>query len=553
MSIQKHIIIILLATVLLPGSLLSQTILWDTTYTLSEFGERINDISITSNGDVLCVGRSSPNSNGEPSMLKFDSLGNFKWFKRQQYDSLQNGNFNFIEDVPGEKDFYYVGGSSYELGVWNNDFIAKIDTSGDSLWTKLYHYATFYGTCKNAIVLKDKSIITIGDLLTASDYDIIARRVDSLGKTIWERIYNMPGRQEGYDLTEMLDGSLILAGSNDGDNLIMRIGFDGRLIDTYTFNNTHEVITSHIALVQNNQLIQTGASSTLSSTFKNVNLFKDSSFYLLQSLPQNTLGILVDHDTNAVIPYFFDDSIHIRYSHALSLTNEWDINLGDVNSDFKRPYGMYKTNDGMFIVYGYSEVLNNRDYWLAKISGVGEEWIPDRCAYQPPVAGFDWGYNYPVLTLRDTSSGGLKYLDTVYTWQWNTSVSTSGTDDSLLVFFDTAISKTITVNLVIGNWYGCTDTVNKTLTFEPNGITEYRDLEVKIYPNPVKDILHIELSESIPGKVRFEIFDLRGNKVQEDEFTGTHLSSVVHGLPSSMYFYRITSGTQVKRGKVLKE
>ena len=109
----------------------------------------------------------------------------------------------------------------------------------------------------------------------------------------------------------------------------------------------------------------------------------------------------------------------------------------------------------------------------AEIDSVGEEWIPDRCAYQPPVAGFRYEYNYPVLTLIDTSSGGLKYLDTVYTWQWNTSQGSMGNNDTLTVFFDSAVNSSIDIDLVISNWYGCTDTISKTLNFGPSGISTH--------------------------------------------------------------------------------
>ena len=120
------------------NSAYSQNIEWETTLDNGGNSERLTDIESTSNNELIAVGYGYPSSDSEPSMIKFDSLGNLKWFKRLRFDSLQNGGFNFIHEVPGEINHFYVGGSSYELGVWNNDFIAKIDTAGDTLWVKRY-------------------------------------------------------------------------------------------------------------------------------------------------------------------------------------------------------------------------------------------------------------------------------------------------------------------------------------------------------------------------------------------------------------------------------
>jgi hypothetical protein len=543
----------LIVITILPGSLLSQSIAWDTTFTNNEFGERIKDLVLTSNKDIIGVGWSGPFIGPEPSMLKFDSLGNFKWFKRLRFDSLENGNFNFIRDVPKENDFFYVGGSSYELGVWNNDFIAKIDTAGDTLWVNKYHYATFYGTTKSAVVLKDKSIITTGDLLTASDYDIIARRVDSLGNTIWETIYNIPGRQEGYDITEMLDGSLIIGGSSDGDNLIMRIGFDGSLIDTFFYVNTANVNNVFLSLLPGNKLLQTGYSFTPVSSFKNFNIFHDSTFSTVNSIPFQTSGTIVGVDSNVVFSYFFNDTIRLRNSNMLSPNKNWERSLGSANGVFRTVEGLKYFDNNSFMAFGRMDTLNNQNYWLAKISGVGEEWIPDRCSYQPPIAGFDYEYNYPVLTLRDTSSGGLKYLDTVYTWQWNTSAGTSGTDDSLMIFFDTALTKTIDIELVIGNWYGCTDTVNQALVLGETGLEVYKELSIKVFPNPASHSITFETNDRLGQSKTIEIFDLQGRLVDSKIFTSPEITIDLSPLSSGLYFYSLLSNGQRQRGKIVKQ
>ncbi len=540
----------------LPISTSAQTIVWERTYAL---GSSIVGFEKADSGYIF-FGQSEFNFRDISELVKTDTSGNILWNINIQFDTAIDDLYSFdIVKSPNEWS-YYLSGRFRIDGTGLGDYVIKVNTEGDTIWTSSYAPFGFYQTTQKLLSLQDKSVLSVGfQEQSTTQEDVFVRRLDSLGNVMWETIYAMPGNQRAYDITEMFDGSLVVSGVSDDNYLILKIGFDGNIIDSFTHDQGNPVFSSTSSLLPNNQLLNNGIAFGLFPNNDNYNLIGDSSFLSFSTLGFNTLKAVIDNNNNALLEYFFNDEMRLRYSSAFPLNTIWDIKMGDLNDTIRRSNKVLITNGGYFLLAGFIELPNSniKNYWVAKGNGVGNPWIPDRCSYQPPIAGFDYEYNYPVLTLRDTSSGGLKYLDTVYTWQWNTSVGTSGNEDSLLVFFDTAINKTIDIELVIGNWYGCTDTVNQTLVLGETGLEVFKELNVKAFPNPVKDILNVHI-ESVQDELVFRLYDLQG-RLQINELLQSDLSTIsLSGLPRGLYFYDIRSERHVipiasGRGKIVKE
>jgi hypothetical protein len=73
----------------------------------------------------------------------------------------------------------------------------------------------------------------------------------------------------------------------------------------------------------------------------------------------------------------------------------------------------------------------------------------------------------------------------------------------------------------------------------------------KIYPNPVSDYLMIDI-ESNNSQVKFELFDICGNKILSKEILSSERINV-RGLKSGLYFYNIILGEYRQRGKLIKK
>jgi hypothetical protein len=82
------------------------------------------------------------------------------------------------------------------------------------------------------------------------------------------------------------------------------------------------------------------------------------------------------------------------------------------------------------------------------------------------------------------------------------------------------------------------------------GINDLEANAAKVYPNPVKDVLHVEVNND-EQKV-FSMFDLSGKKVEETMFTENKLDINVADYKRGFYFYEIkgANGAVIKSGKV---
>jgi hypothetical protein len=533
---------------------MAQNIVWERTFTDSTWLESIQGVAIGVDKYIYAAGGNrTQNFKSQRRIFKFDTVGNKIWGRTIKIDSASESGLYKIEKIKNENNFY-ISGRSEEPFLYNYDFLAKIDTAADTIWVRRFSYPTFYNSINSFLTLKDKSVVTVGEKQTINGFDIVYRRIDSLGNLMWEETYSLAGGQGGFDITEMMDGSMIIAGTSDGDNLLMRIGFDGRLIDDIVHSNQANVVGSLIELTPNNEVIQTGWTSP-AIQFDNYNHFFDLTYLSFQNLSLNTGETALDANSNILISYFDGTNMGIRYSNSQVLSNIWDINLTSSNGDVKAPEGYLITGNSEFIAFGKNRINNIFNYWLAKIDGVGEEWIPDRCAFSPPVAGFAYDLNGGLLTLLDTSYSGLPYLDTIYTWQWTFGNGLSDTTESPLTLWDTASQPTLDIELIVSNWYGCIDTLQTTLVANPvgTGIVAQNQFTEKVWPNPTKDILHISLSENTHQEQTFTLYDVHGRKLMQSSFRDQEGELNISALPTGVYFYKLNSGGIVKRGKVVKE
>ncbi len=85
----------------------------------------------------------------------------------------------------------------------------------------------------------------------------------------------------------------------------------------------------------------------------------------------------------------------------------------------------------------------------------------------------------------------------------------------------------------------------------PTGITTNKKsiFDINIYPNPVKDILNIELGTNSSGVVEIEVYSLTGEKVLELEQTVSdgrnQISVVVSNLLDGVYLLKVLKGIEV--------
>lgn len=523
---------------------------WDHSFSIgTDRNQKINDILIIDD-KIVAVGeyRRNNQSDPRPIIMVFDTLGNLLITQKMSYDSLPYGRFFFIEEIHNSSNFI-VGGNTFQAGIWNNDILIKMDTSLNEIWSARFTLPSFYYGARVGTVLKDESIIIAGDVLTSFDDDLVVRKIDSLGNLVWENIFFSNGAQSLPDIVEMMDGSIVIS-VRDGSNYnkLVRLDYDGNILAEYSeYNDTFQ---SFICLNQKNHLLKTEYNPLNHTSISNYIILSDSFYINPSSIGINTGRAAVDQDTNVIFPYFDGQNAKINYSNFYDPSPIWDIDFGPPGPNVKTCNSIEILQNGGAILAGQM-ALSNTDYWIAKCNGVGKRWEPDPCEFSPPIADFTYNFSNPILSLQNNSNSGLLYLDTIYSTNWNFSIAPSENGDSVQLFVDTATYDSIEIELIVSNWYGCVDTLLRTINFNALSLEGRNEIQAKVYPNPSQGQISVQLASIDNPNAFIEIHNLIGIKVFEGTLDKKVTDLNLDFLNSGVYNYLIKSDNKSKRGKLI--
>ena len=143
-------------------------------------------------------------------LIKTDSVGNKEW--EHYYGGTD---WDFGNDVTIASDSnYLVCGSTYSYGAGNTDmYLLKINTQGDTLWTKTFggayeDVATSIDVCKNGDILMAGYTKSYG----AGNYDALLVRYDSAGNYLWYKAYGDTAIDKIYSVRENYNKDIVLGG-----------------------------------------------------------------------------------------------------------------------------------------------------------------------------------------------------------------------------------------------------------------------------------------------------------------------------------------------------
>jgi hypothetical protein len=79
------------------------------------------------------------------------------------------------------------------------------------------------------------------------------------------------------------------------------------------------------------------------------------------------------------------------------------------------------------------------------------------------------------------------------------------------------------------------------------------DQEIKIYPNPTKGLLRVQIPSPDLGQVTIHIFNLKGALLRKTRVTDENTEVNLSDQPSGMYVLRIAIGDQTSEWKIIKD
>jgi hypothetical protein len=80
------------------------------------------------------------------------------------------------------------------------------------------------------------------------------------------------------------------------------------------------------------------------------------------------------------------------------------------------------------------------------------------------------------------------------------------------------------------------------------------DRDIRIYPNPVADFLHLELLENQEQGLTYQLYDVNGKLLMQAPINGDLTRIATELLPPSIYFLKVSSPEQpnIKSFKIVK-
>lgn len=155
----------------------------------------------------------------------------------------------------------------------------------------------------------------------------------------------------------------------------------------------------------------------------------------------------------------------------------------------------------------------------------------------------------------------VRFTDLSYfrpeSWHWDFGDGTTTTGTTAIErypYHTFPHNGTYEVCLTVSN-ENSSNTACRTLTFGTASTTtpEVKEIDVNLYPNPVKDQLNLTIYDYLPQKGMIQMFDARGNKVLSTRvYHGWNNVDMTRLLPGVYVYNIVDKGVVLKSGKVVK-
>jgi hypothetical protein len=224
-------------------------------------------------------------------LIKVDLMGDTLWSRSYGYGGSNETGFS-LQKTPDSG--FILTGDGPEHGLW----ILKTDSQGDTLWSRLYQFGRVSLTDRGYAIepTSDGGWIITGSV----DYDVIQQgalcllKINSAGDTLWTRIYNYGTKVDfGKSVKQTPDGGYIVLGTKNysitgtGEIWLLKTDSLGDTLWTHTYGGNPQDRGDCIQLTSDGGYIITGYTSTYSSDgSKQVLLMKTDSLGLVEGIEE---------------------------------------------------------------------------------------------------------------------------------------------------------------------------------------------------------------------------------------------------------------------------
>ncbi len=496
-----------------------------------------------------------------------------------------DGQTTFFKTIGGYNEFsncveqtsdggYMLVGSS-ESPTSLNGYLIKTNSSGDTLWTKLYGNEAQLVMGKQT---SDGGYILTGEIKNTStlDLDIYVVKTDSIGNSSWQKIIATINDDESYDVKQTSDGGYIIlgygtrTGGSTSDIFVIKLDSSGNLDwkKFYGSNTEYEYGYSIIQTADGGYMI-CGDSYEMSSGYRG---------YILK------IGSSGTYYWSKI----FDGSSHDRSTRILQTTDYGYIILGTRGSGSgsndmcilrtnssgnpiwgKTYFGTYgdcswsinKTNAGNYIISTSSLYTTSMQQVLfVLVDSLGTEiWnrsfndytgAPQLSTGSSAIETSDGGFIFTGSSITASIGGYMYFIKTDSTGSnscESTLPLTPGT------YFPTVITPSNTVGsggtistILIPETNRANPLINQCLSVSINELPPTQ--QISVYPNPSSGQFNFS---GIEIESKIEVFDMIGKVIYQSIANSNFETINIFDKATGIYFYRITKELKlVQSGKI---
>jgi len=449
-------------------------------------------------------------------ILKIDAQGNIIWSKLVG-DTCQSCNENATTALVMHDGNYIISGSYNYTGQQTEAYLICFDPAGNVLWRKAYDY--FDGLAPNTCIqAKDKGFIMAGSYtFNSNPYRWLIIKTDSVGALQWTRSYiDTAGKDIGPTrIVQTPDGGYVVAGGRNmglgqSDILLVKLDATGNVLWQKSVGGGNDAnICYDMIQTKDKGFAISGATFSYGFPGGDAYLVKCDSTGALLWTRTYGYNYNVISDYAMAITETANGSLVVAGSVAQNSLGEqamitkFDVNgnflWSKISNTFKTVYmRIVNTSDGGFAMAGqWLKSSGDSEYYFTKTDSLG-----NACCM--------------------LGAAGVS--------------ATGGNITGPPAITSTANVVAVVLPLMIQPGLIISTNCN------PIGIenTNVIGREARIYPNPSKDEITIELENKSDNNL-VRIFDMLGNECLREVFSGQKKIISVSGLKSGAYFFSILS------------
>jgi hypothetical protein len=256
--------------------------LWNKTFG-GTGSEQPNAMIKTNDGDIIIAGETSSYGAGSTDcyLLKLNQNGDTLW-TRTYGGANEDGACDVIQT--SDNGFILVGYSSTFTSAFGSVYVVKINSAGDTIWTKSYEKSTA-NIGSSIIQLADDGYFIVGQTLQPGQLqtsDCYFIRTDAQGDTLWTKTYggnNYDGAFQCYDCGDglIISGTTKSFGTGNNDIFLSKFDYYGNSIWYKTYGGINSDYGGSFSLTNDNGYIITGRTESFGAGNQDMYLIKTNS------------------------------------------------------------------------------------------------------------------------------------------------------------------------------------------------------------------------------------------------------------------------------------